>query len=275
MKRLLCIAVAIFLLFSLAACGSHPTLQNPQGNDGPSAPASSTVSVSVPTAAGRSKAPDSNSEIFSDNSTRELDAPDETGKAGSAPEKGVPKTLIAYFSRVGNTDFPKGIDAVASASLIVKDGQMVGNTQYLANLIQQGTGGDLFLIQTAEKYPADYDAVDRQGGIESRERPRPALAAHVENISNYDVVFIGFPIWYSDMPMAVYTFLEEYDLSGKTVVPFGVSGGSGFSHSISAIQALQPNATVLTDGFTATHSGIESVTFENVRNWLAELGMTS
>lgn len=275
MKRLLCITVAIFLLFSLGACGSRPTLQNPQGNDGPSTPASSTVSVSVPTAAGRSEAPDSNNGIFRDKSTREPDTPDEAGEASSAPEKGAPKTLIAYFSRMGNTDFPAGIDAVASASLIVKDGQMVGNTQYLANLIQQGTGGDLFLIQTAEKYPADYDAVDRQGGIESQERPRPALAAHVENISDYDVVFIGFPIWYSDMPMAVYTFLEEYDLSGKTVVPFGVSGGSGFSHSISAIQALQPNATVLTNGFTATHSGIESVTFENVRNWLAELSIAS
>ncbi len=68
------------------------------------------------------------------------------------------KTLIAYFSRVGNTDFPAGVDAVASASLIVKDGELYGNTQYIATLIQRATGGDLFLIETEEKYPADYDS---------------------------------------------------------------------------------------------------------------------
>ena len=98
------------------------------------------------------------------------------------------KTLIAYFSRVGNTDLPAGVDAVASASLIVKDGELYGNTQYIATLIQRATDGDLFLIETEEKYPADYDSTDRQGAKESKENSRPKLASHIENMDEYDTV---------------------------------------------------------------------------------------
>lgn len=89
------------------------------------------------------------------------------------------KTLIVYFSRVGNTNFPDGVDAVASASLIVKDDELYGNTQYIATLIQKATDGDLFLIETEDKYPADYDATDKQGAKESKEKSRPKLASHV------------------------------------------------------------------------------------------------
>lgn len=181
--------------------------------------------------------------------------------------------LIAYFSRVGNTDFPEGIDALSSASLILKDGEIYGNTQYIATLIEQYTDGDLFLIETEEKYPADYDEMDEQGGRENRERTRPELAAHVQNIDGYHTVFLGFPIWYYDMPMAVYTFLEEYDLSGKKIIPFVTSGGSDFSDSISEIQKLQPEAEVETDGFKARHSGINDVTPEDVGEWIAGLNL--
>lgn len=91
--------------------------------------------------------------------------------------------LIAYFSRVGNTDFPEDVDAVSSASLLRKDGELYGNTQYIATLIQQATGGNLFLIETEEKYPADYDETDKLGGKENRERSRPTLASHVDDIA--------------------------------------------------------------------------------------------
>lgn len=124
----------------------------------------------------------------------------------------------------------------------MKDGELYGNTQYIATLIQQQTDGELFLIQTEERYPADYDETDRQGQQENRDRVRPALASHVENMDEYDVIFLGFPNWYYDMPMAVYSFLEEYDLAGKTIVPFVTSGGSGFSNSIAEIQNIQPDA---------------------------------
>jgi len=188
------------------------------------------------------------------------------------PSEAVPPVnaniLIAYFSRVGNTDFPEDVDAVSSASLLRKDGELYGNTQYIATLIQQQIGGDLFLIQTEEKYPADYDATDRQGQQESRGRSRPALASHVENMDAYDLVFLGFPNWYYDMPMAVYTFLEEYDLAGKTIIPFATSGGSGFSNAITEIQNLQPDAEILTDGYKVSHSKAADVTSADIEEWI-------
>ena len=188
-------------------------------------------------------------------------------------ENNDPHILIAYFSRVGNTDLPEGIDALSSASFILKDGEIYGNTQYIATLIEQYTDGDLFLIETEEKYPADHDETDEQGGRENRERTRPELAAHVQNIDGYHTVFLGFPIWYYDMPMAVYTFLEEYDLSGKKIIPFVTSGGSDFSDPISEIQKLQPEAEVETDGFKARHSRIDDVTPEDVGEWIAGLNL--
>ena len=153
------------------------------------------------------------------------------------------KTLIAYFSRVGNT-------------------------QYIATLIQRATGGDLFLIETEEKYPADYDATNRQGAKESTENSRPKLASHIENMDEYDTVYLGFPNWYYGMPMAVYSFLEEYDFSGKTMIPFVTSGGSGFSDAISEIQSIQSDATVLSEGYKVTHSKVSDVTFEDIEEWI-------
>ena len=85
------------------------------------------------------------------------------------------------------------------------------------------------------------------------------------------MVAIGYPNWYYDMPMAVYAFLEEYDLSGKTIIPFVTSGGSGFSKSISEIQNLHPNAEVLTEGYKVTHSKVDDVTLEDIEQWLDSL----
>ena len=191
----------------------------------------------------------------------------------SPPPQESGSTLIAYFSRVGNTDFPEDVDAVTTASLMRKDGVLLGNTQYIASLIQEHTGGDLFLIETKEKYPADYDETDAQARQENSENARPELATQVENLEQYDTVFLGFANWYYGMPMAVYSFLESHDLSGKTIVPFATSGGSGFSDAISVIQELQPNATVMEDGFLTTHSQVEGVQSADVQAWLDRLAL--
>jgi flavodoxin len=119
------------------------------------------------------------------------------------------KILIVYFGRVGNTVFPDDVDAISSASLLEKDGVLVGNTQYIANLIQQNMGGDMFLIETSEKYPTDFEKTVAQGKSENEKKARPALAFHVENLDNYNVIFLGFPNWWYDMPMAVYSFLDK------------------------------------------------------------------
>lgn len=249
MKKYLLFLLSIILCLAITACGSDVQPPLPDNGD---ATANNTPASSEPV---------------------QSPQPEETPI--SQTESGGAKHLIAYFSRVGNTDFPDDVDAISSASLLIKNGEIVGNTQYIAMLIQKNIGGDLFLIETAEKYPTDYDETDEQGRIENRDRPRPELASHVENLDEYDTVFIGFPNWYYDMPMAVYSFLEAHDLSGKTIVPFCTSGGGGFSDSVSAIQELQPEATIITNGFTATHSRVDDVTSEDVETWLTEIGFAN
>lgn len=129
----------------------------------------------------------------------------------------------------------------------------------------------MFLIQTENKYPSVYEQIDQQGGEENRNRIRPKLSSHVENMDDYSVIFLGYPIWYYDMPMAVYSFLEEYDLSGKTVIPFVTSGASGFTGTLDTIQELQPNADVRTGGFDVKHSKVAEVKQEDINKWIDNL----
>lgn len=248
MKKLKLGICSMFLVMALTACGSASS-ESPQE--------SSQTAATAQNEAGLVQS--------------SLPAPEETDAPASGSGESSP-ALIAYFSRVGNTDFPEDVDAVSSASLIRKDGELLGNTQYIAELIKEQTGGDLFLIETVEKYPADYDETDAQGGRESRERPRPELAGHIENMEDYEIIYLGFPNWYYDMPMAVYSFLDEYDLSGKTIVPFSTSGGGGFSNTISAIQEEEPEAEVITNGFTVSHSRAADTTPEEIGSWLSGLG---
>ena len=159
---------------------------------------------------------------------------------------------IAYFS-VPETD---GVDAVAGASRVVVDGAVLGSNQYVAQLIQAEVGGDLFRIETEQTYPGEHDALLEFAYNELAEGARPALAAQVEDLSRYDVIFLGYPNWNADLPMPLYTFLESVDLSGKTILPFTVHGGSGFSRTISNIQELQPGATVIEDGLSISRNSV-------------------
>ncbi|WP_373154788.1 flavodoxin [Clostridium sp. AUH-JLR23] len=176
------------------------------------------------------------------------------------------KILIAYFSRVGNTDFPENTDASSSASVIVEDQQLIGNTEYMADVIVEQTGGDKFLIQTETPYPADYDTlVDQQQG-ERDQNSRPVLSSHVENFNEYDVIYLGFPNWWYGMPMPLYSFLEEYDFSDKTIIPFNTSGGSGFSDAVEEIKELCPQAKVL-EGLTIHGDQVQDAKDEIV-SWI-------
>lgn len=176
------------------------------------------------------------------------------------------KILVAYFSRVGNTDFPENTDASSSASVIVEDQQLIGNTEYMADVIVEQTGGDKFLIQTETPYPADYDTlVDQQQG-ERDQNSRPVLSSHVENFNEYDVIYLGFPNWWYGMPMPLYSFLEEYDFSDKTIIPFNTSGGSGFSDAVEEIKELCPQAKVL-EGLTIHGDQVQDAKDEIV-SWI-------
>ena len=176
--------------------------------------------------------------------------------------------LIAYFS-VPETD---GVDAVAGASRVVVDGDVLGNTQYIAQLIQQQTGGDLFRIETVQKYPGSHDPLLEFAYNERAEGARPELAAQMENLDSYDIIFLGYPNWNADLPMPLYTLLEQTDLSGKTIVPFTTHGGSGFSRIIQTIQELQPNATVVSDGLSISRNSVAQ-TEGDVASWVSGLGL--
>ena len=215
-----------------------------------------------------------------------------TASLESQTDTGENNILIAYFTRLDNTDAtldeivqgggPYGslgdsledadVDAIASASITMMDGEAQGNVETMAQMIESVTGGDLFSIQTTQKYPVNYDDLIDLGGEEKSQNVRPELAAHVENIEQYDIIFLGYPNWWYDMSMAIYSFLEEYDFSGKTIIPFVTSAGSGFSGTISAIQEMQPNATAVEDGLHIPMGDVAGGR-EQIEEWISSLGI--
>ncbi|HWT76468.1 MAG TPA: flavodoxin [Mobilitalea sp.] len=143
------------------------------------------------------------------------------------------KCLVAYYSRKGNN--------YVSGSIV---NLPVGNTEVAATMIQELTGCDKFHIETVKSYPTDYTETTEVAQQELRKNVRPELTGHVENMDSYEVIFLGYPNWWGTMPMAVYTFLEEYDFTGKTIIPFCTHEGSGMGHSESDIKKLCPYAEV-------------------------------
>ena len=194
-----------------------------------------------------------------------------TAEAESSEAGAQSSLLVAYFSYAENAALPDDVDASASASIQPWNGALTGNTGVVADMIAQATGADLFSIRTVEQYPNTYDATIDQGQQEQSDGARPELATHLENLDSYDTIFLGFPNWWGDMPMAVYTFLDEVDLSGKTVIPFVTSGGSGFSNTISTIQQMEPQATVQ-EGLSIGASSATGAQ-QQVESWLSELGL--
>ncbi len=176
--------------------------------------------------------------------------------------------LVAYFT-VPETD---GTDTVSSASRVVVDGEVLGNTQYIAQLIAQETGGTLFAIETEQTYPGSHDPLLEFAYNERAEDARPALSAQIEKLDQIDVIFLGYPNWNADLPMPLYTFLEENDLSQKTIIPFVTHGGSGFSRTIQTIQSLQPDATVIENGLSVSRNDVSGAQAE-VSSWIADLGI--
>lgn len=179
--------------------------------------------------------------------------------------------LIAYFAYGENAPLADGVDASTSASIQYRDGELTGNTGLVAGMIADATGGDLFSILTVEQYPDNYDDTIDVGQEEKRANARPELSSHIEVLDRYDTIFLGFPNWWGDMPMAVYSFLDEYDFSGKTIVPFVTSGGSGFSNTIRAIENAEPDATVL-EGLSLRDSRSTQAE-DDIAEWLSRLGL--
>jgi flavodoxin len=170
------------------------------------------------------------------------------------------KILIAYFSRKGNN--------YVNGSIVDLP---VGNTEVAADMIQKLTGGDLFQIDPVKAYPSDYEKTTEVAQRELRQGARPALTERVERMEGYDVILLGYPNWWSTMPMAVWTFLEAYDFAGKTLLPFCTHEGSGMGHSEGDLRKLCPGAKIL-KGLPIKGGGVHGAGNE-ITAWLRRSGV--
>ena len=251
-SMILCMTMAL----SLAACGSQSA----------SGQADSSADAQTQTDTGEDTQADAGADDTADTAGSGTGAADaaggETEASGSTTlsDGTGSNILIAYFT-VPETD---GTDAVSGASRVVADGQVLGNTEYVAQLIQQETGGDLFAIETVQEYPGSHDPLLESAYNEKADNARPELATQIENLDDYDTIFLGYPNWNADLPMPLYTFLESYDFSGKTIVPFCTSASDSIDNSLHIFEELAPDAE-LAEGLTANNE-------EEIEPWLAGLG---
>ncbi len=169
------------------------------------------------------------------------------------------KVLIAFFSRA---DENYGVGYIEK-----------GNTQVIAEYIGAHVKADMFQIARKTPYPAAYRDCTEEAESEKNANARPELAATLASIEQYDVIFLGYPIWYSTMPMPVYTFLESFDFSGKIVIPFSTNEGSGFGTTLSDItEVIGSDATFIRDGFSCRGSSVSNQNAA-VASWISELNI--
>jgi flavodoxin len=156
------------------------------------------------------------------------------------------RTLTVYFSRTGNTTA-------------------------VANQIHENAGGDIFEIVPVDAYPTNYNEATKLAKKELKDGYMPKLKTKVADMDKYDVVFVGYPMWWAAFPRPVATFLKENDFSNKTIVPFCTHEGSQLGQSVSDIRKLCPQATVL-DGLAVRGSEVKNAQ-EQVKEWLGKIGM--
>ena len=144
-----------------------------------------------------------------------------------------------------------------------------GNTESVANEIKTQTGADIFKITPKAPYTKDYNTLLDVAQKELKDKARPAFSGAIQNFSSYDTVFVGYPIWWGDMPMILYTFFDTYDFSGKTIVPFVTSGGSGFANTVAEMKQLEPKAA-FRDGLALSSTAAKSPK-KDVARWLSNL----
>ena len=176
------------------------------------------------------------------------------------------KALVAYFSWADNAVTDSNTDAIASPSVMAP-----GNVQELASWVQEGTDADIFSIQVEDKYSDDWDECLDRANQERAEDARPALTASVENIDQYDTIFIGYPNWWYGVPMPLLTFFEENDLSGKQVYLFCSHGTGGLAQSVDIITEALPNSTISENVFDCYEQDASS-SQQDIESWLSELG---
>lgn len=245
MKRITTLLLSLLLMYSLAACGSQR--EETENNE-----SSSTENTSTST---------------------ESTEPSETESAQEPTENlSDSNILIVYFSRYGNTEYSDNVDATTSASIVADGNERYGTTEYVANLIQQNVGGDIHLIETVTPYTADFDELRDVNHEEMQQNVLPELKESNLDISQYDTVFIGYPVWATEVPQAVLSFLKEYDLSGKTVIPFCTHDGYGAGSSYNTIREAG-HAAESPDGLAIEAKDAPDAG-DTVAAWLEDIGIT-
>lgn len=179
------------------------------------------------------------------------------------------KTLVVYFSQP-ETDKIDNMTEDEENSTVVVDGKVFGNTEYVANLISEKINADLFRLEPVKAYPTDYEKLLDRAREEMQNDERPEIKNPID-ISDYETIFIGYPIWNSDLPPIINTFLENNDFDGKTVIPFCSHGGSGLARTPSTIADKLSNANVITNNFEIYRDDMDE-SKEKVDTWLSEIG---
>jgi len=242
MQKKIITIFCLIMIFLLSACGSRNASEDSSQND--------------------------NGRLVQEESA---DTPDTESVTEENTDTQSSNILIAYFSRVGNTDFDSNIDATTSASININGSNFIGNCEVVAEFIQEQTGGDIFFIQTEEKYPSDYRATTDQASIEQTNNARPTLISSIENMDNYDTVVLIYPNWWGTLPQPLFTFLETYDFSGKTILPICTHEGSGLGSSARDIALICPDAELL-DGLAIRGSNAAS-SQSAIEEWLRNSGL--
>ena len=250
MKRLIALLLTVTLALSLAACGT--------GQKPAEAPNTSTDTSNNNTEAPE-QIPEASSQTMEEPAQPEVPQTDPPAEAQDAPEKSV---LIVFFTPA-NSDTA---DAVSSATPRVGD---VSSVEYVAQLIAAQVDADMAKIVPTDAYPLPYNDAADQAKRERDNGDRPSFTLDV-NPEDYDTIFIGYPLWWYELPMILQTFFESYDFSGKTLIPFNTHGGSRDSGTYEYIAALEPNATVL-DGLAVSGDRAGKAA-DDVADWLARLG---
>ena len=254
MKKFLIAVFGLVLCCALAACGGQGIGSDP----------SQTPAASQPTETPNSIHPQ---EIPEASASEDVSEPSGQGDGASEGNR----VLIAYFTYGENASLADGVDASTSASIQYRGDKLTGNTGLVASLIADATDGELFAILTGEQYPDTYNATLDVGQSEKSAGARPKLSSHIDDLDRYDAIFLGFPNWWGTLPQAVKGFLEEYDFTGKTIVPFCSHEGSGLGRGPQDIAALCPG-TELLDGLAVRGSAVSGAQAD-VQEWLNGLNL--
>lgn len=163
------------------------------------------------------------------------------------------------------------IDDAQSSEVLIAYFSRTGNTREVAKQIQAATGGDLFAIEPVVPCPEDYDECKKVASKQKEENARPEVTDTVDNMDDYDVVFVGYPLWLSTMPMHMFTFLDAHDFAGKTVIPFSTSGSGKVGQSEEDMAKSLPSATVL-EGLVIKGDEVGDSN-EKVLEWIDQLNV--